>query len=121
MFTMYLLLFLNIVNSYIFIYLNICKSHTIIPFAMTHFEQCVLNTTLVCELLVSKINDRESSFLGKHKTISEPFLNVLDQVRPIVSNLDDHVSENCNRIIFQLIFGVNHKKLLTPLNLHNVY
>ena len=90
-------------------YPNICKSHTIIHFAMTHFEQCVLNTTLVCELLVSKINDRESSFLGKHKTISEPFLNVLDQVRPIVSNLDDHVSENFNRIIFQLIFGVNHK------------
>ena len=52
-------------------------SHRYETFSLTHVESTVhLYTTLVCELLVSKINDRESSFLGKHKLFFEPFSNV---------------------------------------------
>ena len=60
-----------------FVVFVILISHRYETFSLTHVESTVhLYTTLVCELLVSKINDRESSFLGKHKLFFEPFSNV---------------------------------------------
>ena len=80
-----------------FVVFVILISHRHETFSLTHVESTVhLYTTLVCELLVSKINDRESSFLGKHKLFFEPFSNVYYQVWSIVSNRDAHASEIFN-------------------------
>ena len=61
-----------------FVVFVILISHRYETFSLTHVESTVhLYTTLVCELLVSKINDRESSFLGKHKTFFRTFFKCL--------------------------------------------